>query len=191
MDTYVTYISEYHGDAFPPKFTNCNVKPKKYIGSCQKQKIENEKYVGSPKSTQYYKLWEHERHQNFHLFNVTIIEEFNTIEEARNYELQLQKHYNVVGNPDFLNKRYAQNSNFGGSFFGEKNSACIKYKLISPNGEEHHIQGRLPRFCEEQGLSISLLKKFINNGIVGAGDIQKNFYKENTRKCVGWEIKIE
>ena len=191
MEKYVTYISEYHGDAFPPKFANCDVTPKKYVGSCKKIKIEQKKYVGSPKSKLFYRIWERERQQNFHLFNVTIIEEFDTLDEALAYELKLQQQYSVVTNPEFFNKRYAQKTDFGGEFYGEKNSACIKYCLTSPDGTEHHIKGCLPRFCKQNELSVSLMKKFINKGVVGSGTIQQNFYKEVTKNCLGWEIKTE
>jgi hypothetical protein len=100
---YVVYHTTYSGDKFPAN----------YIGSTSQTKIQ-QGYKGSVSSKEYKQIWNEEVKTNSHLFSVHIISYHDTRSEATYKELQIQKIFNVVTNPLFINKSYAQPNGFFG-----------------------------------------------------------------------------
>lgn len=107
---YCVYITQYSGNLFPQN----------YIGSTSINKINNG-YKGSVKSKQYKVLWESELKYNPHLFSLQIISYHDTRSEAIFKELQLQKIFNVVKNPLFINMSYASPNGFFGRDTSKEN----------------------------------------------------------------------
>jgi hypothetical protein len=108
---YVVYHTTYSGDKLPPN----------YIGSTSLDKIQ-QGYKGSVSSVEYKSIWNHEIKTNPHLFCVQIISYHDTRPAATYKELQVQKIFNVVTNPLFVNKSYARaNGFFGMNVVGENN----------------------------------------------------------------------
>ena len=71
---------------------------------------------------EYKSIWNHEIKTNPHLFCVQIISYHDTRPAATYKELQVQKIFNVVTNPLFVNKSYARvNGFFGMNVVGENN----------------------------------------------------------------------
>ena len=109
---YCVYIIHYSGDVLPPK-NNSSITPSNYIGSTSVDKIHNG-YKGSVQSKKYKSIWHSELKNNQHLFSVEIISYHDTRPEATHKELQLQRIFNAVTNPLFVNMSYAQaNGCFG------------------------------------------------------------------------------
>lgn len=105
---YCVYITEYFGDKMP----------RYYIGSTSVSKIENG-YKGSVSSISYKSIWESEPNS---LFETKIVKEFSDRKSALEYELVLQKEYDVVNNPEYINMSYAiPNGHFGRDVSGNKN----------------------------------------------------------------------
>ena len=104
---YVVYHTTYSGDKFPAN----------YIGSTSLRKFKSG-YKGSVASKNYKSIWDSELKENPHLFSVIIISYHDTRPEATYKELQLQKIFNVVENPLFVNMSYAKPN----GFFGKDNS---------------------------------------------------------------------
>lgn len=108
---YCVYLTTYLGDKFPNK--SQNIMPFLYLGSSTVKKVQND-YKGSVLSKRYKEIWKQELKNNIHLFNTQIISLHDTRSEALWKELQLQKMFNVVKNPEFINMAYAnKNGCFG------------------------------------------------------------------------------
>ena len=125
--SYVVYHITYSGDKLPSKF-NSNITPSNYIGSTSLEQI-NKGYMGSVVSKKYKVLWESELKQNPQLFKLEIISYHDTRSDATYKELQIQKLFNVVKNPLFVNMSLAQKH----GCFGTDNPAHNKGK--SPSEE--------------------------------------------------------
>ncbi len=112
FNQYVVYLITYSGDKFPPN----------YIGSTSLKQIDSG-YMGSVKSKKYSKLWKTELKENPQLFHLEIISYHDTRPAAAYAELQVQKIFNVVKNPLFVNLAYATvNGCFGRNMVGENNT---------------------------------------------------------------------
>jgi hypothetical protein len=108
---YAVYLTIYYGDKLPPF----------YIGSSSIKKIENG-YCGSIRSKKYKDIFYEEIKYNKHLFEVIIISTHNTRSEAINFELELQKYFDVVKSYDFFNEAFASiNGMFGRDVSGSSN----------------------------------------------------------------------
>lgn len=59
---------------------------------------------------------------------------------------------------------------------GEKNSSSTHWKLISPQGEEFFIIGRIDAFCKEKGLSAHTIRIAIRQGWIPRRGV-----------CAGWK----
>jgi hypothetical protein len=121
---YCVYYTIYYGDAFDykqdSKFSDENIKPFMYIGSTFCDNIKDHNYLGSISSKQYKKLWNYEKKNNTHLFEVIIIAKFSDRQDAMDYEKQLQDENMCMHNPLFFNKGLAGGV-FGLSMKGESN----------------------------------------------------------------------
>lgn len=190
MKEFCVYLTIYLGNAFSSKFNDTDIVPTMYYGCCMTKNILNEKYVGSVKSTQYAEIWEYERRHNFHLFDVQILKQFDTREEALAYEKELQRIHNVCKSPHYFNKMESKSDAFGGARHGEANSMAKKYKIVPPKGEPFNVIGGLKKFCDEHNLSLTVMRTFINNGPVRLCDFQKSFTTERSRNCVDWQIEL-
>lgn len=100
MSTYCVYLTIYMGKKLPMF----------YIGSSTLTKINNG-YKGSVSSKVYGKIWKEELKNNPGLFRTKIISSHNTREQAFDKEEKLQKRLNVIKNPLYINKSFA-NSKF-------------------------------------------------------------------------------
>lgn len=72
---------------------------------------------------------------------------------------------------------------------GKGNPIAKQWQLISPDNIEYHINGELKKFCDENNLIISLLKKFLNTKV----DISKlklihNRHKKRTLNTNEWSL---
>lgn len=119
--------------------------PQNYIGSSSVYKIQNKNYHGTIKSKKYKSIWLSELKENLHLFNTTIISYHDTRPEALYKELQLQRIFNIVQNPLFINMAYAnKNGCFGRDVSGENNPRFnIPYKTSNETKEkqkQNHIK---------------------------------------------------
>nr|CAI3971079.1 homing endonuclease [Ochrobactrum phage ORM_20] len=89
---YCVYFTVYKGDKLPPF----------YIGYSTVRKV-NYGYNGSASSKKYKEIWEEERKFNRHLFKTKILKTFSTVQEAMDYETELQSHFEVHRSPLFIN----------------------------------------------------------------------------------------
>jgi hypothetical protein len=119
---YVVYHTTYAGDKFPQN----------YIGSSTIDNIKRG-YKGSVCSKQFKALWELELKTNPHLFSIEIISYHDTRPSATYKELQIQKLFNVVKNPLFINKSYAQPNGFYGMNMSRENHP----RYNKTNSKEH------------------------------------------------------
>ena len=108
---YVVYITTYTGDLLPPN----------YIGSSYINKIECG-YFGTVKSKKYKYIWDKELKEHPELFNLEIISYHNTRSEALCKELYIQRMFNVVKSPLFINMAYAQPNGFYGRDVSKENN---------------------------------------------------------------------
>lgn len=202
---WCTYITVYAGTTFPPKIGL--EQPFLYIGSSKSEFVLNKMYHGSVCSQQYMKLWKDEIKNNPQLFKTYIVSFFETQQQARYHELLLQKVNNVIKNPLYLNMSYA-NGSFAGCMFGTKfkphseeskkhlseinsggkNRNAKQFKIIDPLGNETIVIGGLDKFCKDNNLSRSTMRKFINQGIIQSGEMQSYFSKKTGQNCIGWQI---
>ena len=127
---YCVYITHYSENKLPSK-NNSAITPSNYIGTTSVDKINNG-YKGSVSSKKYKTIWESELKNNPQLFSVEIISYHDTRPEATYKELQLQRIFNVVKNPLFINMAYASiNGCHGMDVSGKLNQftlTSIKYK---------------------------------------------------------------
>lgn len=119
--SYVVYHIIYSGDKLPPN----------YIGSTSIKRIESG-YMGSVRSKNYKNIWKQELKEHPELFHLEIISYHDTRPEATYKELQIQKLFNVVKNPLFVNMSYAQPNGFFGMdtsthMLGNKNALGCKH----------------------------------------------------------------
>jgi len=111
MKEYVTYIITYNGSKLP----------KYYIGSTSKSKISNG-YLGSIKSKKWKSIFKEEIKNNKNLFEIKILNEFETRKEALIDEYNIQKQLNVVESADYFNESFASiNGFFGMNVEGSSN----------------------------------------------------------------------
>jgi hypothetical protein len=96
MIQYCVYLTIYEGSKLP----------KYYIGSTTIDKINNG-YFGSVLSKKYKCIWNDELKNNIHLFDILILETFESRQEAFEYELKVQRKFDVIHNPNFINMAYA------------------------------------------------------------------------------------
>lgn len=112
QNQYVVYHITYSGNLLPSK-NNSNITPSNYIGSTSLKQIESG-YMGSVSSKKYKVLWKQELKEHPELFNLEIISYHDTRSDATWKELQLQKTFNVLNNPLFVNMSYASINGFCG-----------------------------------------------------------------------------
>lgn len=130
---YVVYHTTYSGDRLPPN----------YIGSTSIDKIQ-QGYKGSVKSKEYKSTWNDEIKFNPHLFSVQIISYHDTRQAATYKELQLQKLFNVITNPLFVNKSYATvNGYFGMNTSGKNNGMFGKLPYNKGKTTSDEIKAKL------------------------------------------------
>lgn len=94
---FVTYLTIYSGEKLPPF----------YIGSTYKDRL-GKGYHGSVKSKKYQSIWENEIKSNPHLFETRILSSHADREDALKKEEEIQKLFDVVRSPLFINMAYAR-----------------------------------------------------------------------------------
>jgi hypothetical protein len=173
--SYVVYHITYSGNKLPSKF-NSNISPSNYIGSTSIEQI-NKGYMGSIRSKKYKDIWKSELKNNPHLFKLEIISYHDTRPDATYKELQIQKLFNIVKNPLFVNMSYAQpNGYFGRDISGENNSNYNnkwsdeqKYRASTRIKLQHKEVGKLQFMSNDTlkkslQISILLVSKYITEG---------------------------
>lgn len=100
---FIVYLTIYSGDKLPPF----------YIGSTSLKKF-NEGYTGSVRSQKYKKIYYEEKINNPHLFDVCIVDMFETRKEAICAEYKYQKLNDVVKSDKFFNMSMASPNGFFG-----------------------------------------------------------------------------
>lgn len=134
---YVVYITHYSGDKMPQN----------YIGSTNIHKI-NSGYRGSIVSKKYGQIWKDELKRNPDSFSIEIISYHDTRAEALYKELFIQRMFNVIDNPIFINLSYASVNGFFGRdvsgnnhpMFGKTHSIQSKHKMVE-NRDYNDIKG--------------------------------------------------
>lgn len=171
---YCVYCTTYQGNKLPPKNKNCNILPSKYIGSTSFQKIEKG-YRGSVLSKQYKDIWKYEVKNFPNLFQIEILSFWKTHEEAITEELRIQKEYEVVKNPIFVNKAYASINGFFGMEcsganhpeYGKKHSLERRQKHSNTKKLMYRGEGN-PNFgkkaSDETRQKLSKIKKYQYQG---------------------------
>jgi hypothetical protein len=97
--------------------------------------------MGSISSKKYSKLWKQELKENPHLFHLEIISYHDTRSDALWKELQIQKIFNIVKNPLFVNLSYAkQDGYFGMKCYGEEHPQYGKTRTSEQNKRNSEIQ---------------------------------------------------
>ena len=136
---YCVYHITYCGDKLPPKL-NSNKSPSNYIGSTSVESIKKG-YMGTVKSKKYEKIWKSEIQNNRHAFNITIVSYHKSRIEALEKEVKIQKIFNVVKNPLFVNMSYAQvNGYFGRDVSGINNPNYSKgYRQVGTKNGRYGI----------------------------------------------------
>lgn len=117
---YCVYHITYLGDKLPHKNTP-KIIPSNYIGSTSLKQIESG-YIGSVSSKKYSVIWKQELKEHPELFHLEIISYHDTRSEAAYKELQIQKLFNVVKNPLFVNMAYANINGCHGMDVSDKNN---------------------------------------------------------------------
>lgn len=113
-DQYCVYHTTYSGDKLPSN----------YIGSTSINRINNENYHGSVCSKDYKTIWKSELKEHPELFKTEIVSYHDTRPDALYKEYQIQKIFNVIKNPLFINMAMAAtNGHFGASLKGSDNPA--------------------------------------------------------------------
>ena len=150
QNKYVVYHITYSGNLLPSK-NNSNITPSNYIGSTSLKQIESG-YMGSILSKKYKNFWKHELKEHPELFNIEIASYHDTRSDAIWKELQLQKIFNVVKNPLFVNMSYATPNGFFGMdtsdlMKGKKNAlGCKRSEEFKQNAKERMLGNCLPRY---------------------------------------------
>lgn len=120
---FVVYHTTYSGSLLPAN----------YIGSTSLENF-NSGYMGSVTSKQYKDIWKAELTENINLFKSVIISMHSSRKEALEKENKIQKLFNVVSNPLFINKSYAQiNGCHGMNVKGKNNPMYNNGHLIKGN----------------------------------------------------------
>lgn len=142
-DQFCVYHTTYSGTLMPSN----------YIGSSSVDKVINKSYRGSVSSKKYKNIWLSELKLHPELFNTEIISYHDTRHNATWKELQIQRIFNVVKNPIFINMSYASPH----GYFGMDNSG------ITLSDEHKKKQSdaakRRPPLSMEIRLKISIAKK--------------------------------
>lgn len=79
---------------------------------------------------------------------------------------------------------------FSEKFSGSNNPASKLYHITDPNGILYVVDGTLEKFTNSNGLSINILRNWVNRGIIqrtSKKDITF-FRDESKRKLMGWKI---
>lgn len=122
MKKFCVYLTIYGGSKLP-KF---------YIGSSSIDKV-NSGYVGSVQSKKYGKTFRDELKNHPELFDVIILDEFDTKEYALICELKYQKKLDVIKSNEFMNMALAQPN----GFFGMDNSGENHPRYGMKNAKNH------------------------------------------------------
>jgi hypothetical protein len=90
---YCTYLTIYSGNKLPPF----------YIGSTVTSNVINKNYHGSVTSKKYSVIWKSELKNNPLAFKTKIIAYHESLDKARENESKLQRAFNVIQNPMYIN----------------------------------------------------------------------------------------
>lgn len=140
--SYCVYLTIYKGNKLPPF----------YIGSSSIKRISKHHYKGSVDSKEYRDIWQQEKLQNPHLFDVKIISRHATRIEAFEMENKLHKKLKVVESTMYVNMTYAyehpnnknrrlstnHKQNLSKSLKGKPKNELTKARMRKPKTIEHN-----------------------------------------------------
>lgn len=162
---YIVYHITYYGNKLPSK-DNSNTFPSNYIGSTSKNQIESG-YMGSVASKQYKSIWKQELKDHPDLFHLEIISYHDTRSDATWKELQIQKVFNVVKNPLFVNLSLARaNGYFGYSDNSKRGPSPTKGRTSPKKGKTYGKQ-KNPSLLPSKLKGIKTNKPSWNSGLIG------------------------
>ena len=162
--------------------------------------IENIENVEIAKK--YKTIWEKELTENPQLFETQIISIHYTREEAISKELKIQKIFNVVKNPLFINLSYASiNGFFGRDVSGENNPNYSKFRKCSKRQREilKNNAKQFPKIwmTSPEGISKQILKSDEEKFLTLGWTKNRNFIrklkttKQNYCFCILCKRKIQ
>lgn len=76
-----------------------------------------------------------------------------------------------------------------GRFTGENNFTSKTFIFTDPNGNEFVVKGNFDNFCKKNNLSIAKMKRNINNGFIQEPKKNAHAMTDESRNCIGWQIK--
>ena len=133
---YVTYLTTYLGDKLP-RF---------YIGSTTAQRFATG-YHGSVRSQKWGALWKEELEKNPHLFTSVKIFDHATRNEALIEEENLQRFFDAVRSPDFVNMAYARGGfiNPGTEGYTQEVRARMRAAKLGKKQSSEHVAKRVAK----------------------------------------------
>lgn len=124
---FVTYLTIYNGSKMPPF----------YIGSTSNQRIEAG-YRGSVRGVEFGAIWKQELLEHPELFDVLVLSEHPTREEALEEEQRLHLKHDVARNPRFINTATARGGFINRGYWTEEEkqrmSVSAKNRKMTPEG---------------------------------------------------------
>lgn len=116
---FVTYLTIYDGDKLPPF----------YIGSTSQRRIDSG-YLGSVRGVEYGAIWKEEITCSPELFDVVILSEHSTREEALVEEQRLHVKHDVVRNPQFINTATARGGFINRGYWTEEEKQRMRKQHV-------------------------------------------------------------
>lgn len=170
---FCTYLTIYYGSLLP----------RRYVGSTSISNIHTG-YHGSVLSEEWKEIWNQELISNPHLFKTRILTLHDTREKALEKEKEIQIKYDVVKNPNYINKSLANpNGFFGMNVSGKNNpnygnSESIKkwYKENPELASERNRKAAITQWNDEEQR-----KKKIQ-GMIGKKKTRKTLTQEEFEK---------
>jgi hypothetical protein len=121
-----------------------------YIGSKDVLSVEAKGYKGSVSSVQYKSIWKSELKSNPHLFSTRIVSVYTTRAEAYAREEELQRFFNVVKNPMYINAAIA-NANFGKGLDKDQIAKMVETKRKNGKRWTRSLECRRAQSIRQQG----------------------------------------
>jgi hypothetical protein len=77
-----------------------------------------------------------------------------------------------------------------GKYVGSENFTAKTFIFITPFNDEIIVKGEFVKFCNNNNLSVSKMKRNINNGVILPPKKNPQSMTIESKNCIGWEVKI-